>query len=893
MSQTPVHIVSKESDTDWQIEREQKAQLEWLKLNCKPSITGHALIDRTSLNSLLLEKQITCVFAPAGFAKTSVLAQCYQTNKTDHELINIWLTLREGDSRAHTLIHNLLMATDFVIPGVAVDALAHFARQSSLADMKSSLMLWLSDLKQLEHPLVFFLDNIEQIQNEDSWQLLLFILQYLPSNIRFVLAGRERPDIFAKVQLDHDVMMIGQQQLAFDQHELELLFEQEQIENSELLPQLLQQTQGWPAAVRFCLSDLKKNINSPYQLSSELELLLSGYVQAEVVANIDASYLQFLIQISSLTVITAELCDYVVQCENSQKNLQYLLNHNLFLTSITDQPNWYQLNPLFARLINKHNSQSNVETINRRAFHWLQSNGYRVDALNHAKQSHLAIESVDWIEQQAEALLADLDIAGLLQWFELAGKELINKTARLQVLYTWCLLFTNQNEAAELELLSLKNVDLSHYPGQYEAIQAYYSRTLKQTDVALELCQQALQLLPEDRFAPRILMLSTGANLFLQQEQVENARGWNRQAITLAQLNQSVALEVMSLFDYARIEQHRGHLNRSREVIEEAYQLSSTLAHSSRLLPCSRVLLYRAFINWLQGDFVAAEKDAYQGIQLGSDCNDVMVLHGYSVLALLRMNNGDVKRAFQPIAQAERLMRQWKVSAAVYRDWFAILKANIWINQGKWQRAEESLNQVVMPGSQVSHLLSDVFTILPEFYLTTQARLSLATGKYTAALTQVQGLLNKPNTDLMGMLARLIKAICLHHSGQKTQAEEILAQVLLFAKQENVDFAQNTFIVNLARLIQPNIIAKPVAEQKINSPELSSRQLNVIADVGLSERETEVLKLIGEGLSNQAIADKLFISLHTVKTHARKINVKFAVKSRTQAIVKARELAIL
>jgi LuxR family maltose regulon positive regulatory protein len=61
----------------------------------------------------------------------------------------------------------------------------------------------------------------------------------------------------------------------------------------------------------------------------------------------------------------------------------------------------------------------------------------------------------------------------------------------------------------------------------------------------------------------------------------------------------------------------------------------------------------------------------------------------------------------------------------------------------------------------------------------------------------------------------------------------------------------------------------------------------------LSAREKEVLALIAEGFSNQEIADQLFISLHTVKTHARKINAKLGAKSRTQAIVKARELAII
>ena len=61
----------------------------------------------------------------------------------------------------------------------------------------------------------------------------------------------------------------------------------------------------------------------------------------------------------------------------------------------------------------------------------------------------------------------------------------------------------------------------------------------------------------------------------------------------------------------------------------------------------------------------------------------------------------------------------------------------------------------------------------------------------------------------------------------------------------------------------------------------------------LSERELEVLHLIAEGLKNQAIADKLFISLHTVKVHAKRIYAKLGVSSRTQAVAKAKESGIL
>ena len=61
----------------------------------------------------------------------------------------------------------------------------------------------------------------------------------------------------------------------------------------------------------------------------------------------------------------------------------------------------------------------------------------------------------------------------------------------------------------------------------------------------------------------------------------------------------------------------------------------------------------------------------------------------------------------------------------------------------------------------------------------------------------------------------------------------------------------------------------------------------------LSERELEVLYLIAAGLRNKEIAEKLFISLNTVKTHLKNINGKLGVTNRTKAVARAKELGLL
>lgn len=66
-----------------------------------------------------------------------------------------------------------------------------------------------------------------------------------------------------------------------------------------------------------------------------------------------------------------------------------------------------------------------------------------------------------------------------------------------------------------------------------------------------------------------------------------------------------------------------------------------------------------------------------------------------------------------------------------------------------------------------------------------------------------------------------------------------------------------------------------------------------LRQLGISKREHEVLSLMSQGLSNQEIADKLFVSLNTVKTHSSNLFLKLEVKRRTQAVQKAQSLRLI
>jgi len=77
------------------------------------------------------------------------------------------------------------------------------------------------------------------------------------------------------------------------------------------------------------------------------------------------------------------------------------------------------------------------------------------------------------------------------------------------------------------------------------------------------------------------------------------------------------------------------------------------------------------------------------------------------------------------------------------------------------------------------------------------------------------------------------------------------------------------------------------------SAEDSEKLIQQLEKTGISSREYEVLQLLAEGLSNQEIADRLHVSLSTIKTHVSNLFSKLQVKRRTQAVQQAKSLHLL
>ena len=94
-------------------------------------------------------------------------------------------------------------------------------------------------------------------------------------------------------------------------------------------------------------------------------------------------------------------------------------------------------------------------------------------------------------------------------------------------------------------------------------------------------------------------------------------------------------------------------------------------------------------------------------------------------------------------------------------------------------------------------------------------------------------------------------------------------------------------------VVEKLVLSEVEVEVYVNRNENFVLDTSLVSQLELSKRELEILSLLAQGHSNQEIAEKLFVSLSTVKTHNQNLFEKLEVKRRTQAVEKAKRLNLI
>ncbi|MDO8881112.1 MAG: LuxR C-terminal-related transcriptional regulator [Coriobacteriia bacterium] len=861
--------------------------------------------------------RLILVSAPAGFGKTTIVSEWVAgCNRLDPEVRPAWLSLDEGDSDPARFLAYLVAAVRTVAPDVGQSVL-DMLQSPQPPPTESMLSTLLNEVAALPHGVVLVLDDYHLVDSEPVDRAVAFVLEHLPPQLHLIIATREDPHLpLARWRARGQLTELRAADLRFTPEEAaEFLNRVMGLELSATdVTALEARTEGWIAGLQLAALSIQGRPDAAgfIQAFTGSNRFVLDYLVEEVLERQSQAARSFLLQTSILDTLCGPLCDAVTGQKHGKDTLERLERDNLFVVPLDDDRRWYRYHHLFADVLQAHlleEQPDQLPALHTRASGWYEENGSRSDAVRHALLAEDFEWAADLIELAGPSVVTGSHTAIWLKWARSLPDELIRARPVLSVWYAYAMLGTGELEAAEARLTDAERW-LEPGPGQppvavdqeelrsllatIGVARAYRAHSLGDVPGTVKHAQRVLDLLPEGDHLRREQAIALIAMTYWTSGDLEAT---DRLFVDCSQRqvaadNILVAISAMSV-----LPDIRPALGRLRGAVDALTRLLQVVVdHGEPLLP-EAADLYRGLgeLALEQGDLAAAAAHLLRSKELG-DQGEMPVWRWRWHVAQARLleAKGDLEGALGMFAEAERLFIRTPLPDA--RP-LAALKARIWATQG---RLTEALEWARGRGLSVD----DDLSYLHEFEHVTLAKVLIARGELEAIGLLERLLQAAEEGGRMGSAIEILvlQALAHHAQGDTSAALAPLERALSLAEPEGYVRVFVSEGPPMARLLEE-------AASRGVAVESARRLLAAFPSTGpggdhpsgardevkelLSEREIEVLQLIAAGLTNREVAARLYLSLYTIKAHARSIYDKLDAHNRTQAVARARELGIL
>ena len=840
-----------------------------------------------------LHARLTLVSAPAGFGKTTLVSEWAAAR----EQPVAWLSLDEDDSDPVRFLLYFAASLQQIEPDLDQEIVGILQTSPSMP-MKTAVTALINEIGALTEPIILVLDDYHLIQAEAIHNTLVFLLEHQPAQLHLVITTREDPPIplsrwRARGQLteirEHDLRFTASEAAELLNGMMDLKLTPEQLE------MLGSKTEGWISGLHLAALSLQgqADVDGFVHAFAGSNRFILDYLIEEVFQQQPPDVREFLLQTAVLEELTAPLCDAVMvdgekSGSSSQTMLERLEQANLFIVALDDARHWFRYHHLFADLLRQRLRLEKGDTTvyHLRAAAWHEEYGIHSRAIKQYIAAAAWEKAAALIELQSGELQKRGENTTFLHWMQALPQAVIQNHPGLCLAYAWALALSGQPHEAE-GFLQVAEVAFRDNPSQYSNVlsaQIHVARIRQDLPQTITLSRRALSLIPAAAADARSALALNLGIAHWQSGQIAEAESALSEAQDMARQAQNHHVRLLAMGFLGLVQAAQGELHQAAKQTHAALDWGADYPASAMPHLVQGALLYE----WNQLE----EAGSYlqKAIKLAQRSgNNELESSAQRQWALLMQATGNHTAALAALAVAERvagdnapqLTRARSHATAVY----------IALAQNDLETAKQRFAQMQTAAS--ASIFYVQLGLIP-------ARLYLAQGDKSSAAVHLAAAYDKAERSGLryGQIEiRLLQALA---ASGADDALAFLTDALTSAQGQGfrrIFIDKGVDIIPLLHMAgskqdHPDYCRSLLAEFEStpSSPPTSSASEPAAAALveTISAREIEVLQFLADGLTYQEIAQTMFVSVNTVKSHLKSIYGKLSVHNRREAVARAR-----
>jgi LuxR family maltose regulon positive regulatory protein len=842
-----------------------------------------------------------------------------------HNTAVAWLSLDQRDNDPVVFWTYVVTAVLAAAPTVGETALQLLA--SSPASTDAVLAALLNDLDDYDGNLVLALDDYHVIDSHEVHAAMRFVLEHQPPQLHLILATRVDPPLpLAQLRARGQLVEVRAADLRFTTEEAALYLNDSMGLGLNVadVAALEGRTEGWIAALQLAALSLRDRTDASAFIAGFAgdDHYVVDYLAEEVLARQSGEVRAFLLKTSILESLTGPLCDAITGRDGGKATLIALERANLFLVPLDDKRAWYRYHHLFAdvlhaRLLDERPDE--VAELHQRASVWFESHDDTAQAISHALAGDDNGRAADLMELAMPRMRRERREADLTRWIHALPDDVLQTRPVLAVAFVGALAQALKFDTIAERLERVENlvrspdgtwpeqppphvivVDHDNYrslPAHIAMYRAAVALTHGDLDGTIRHAKQSLAVAPpQDPLARSAAGALAGLASWSSGDLAGAHTAYSESVVGLT--NAGFLTDVLGCtVTLGDIRRTQGHLSAAIRTYQQALDLTAVSPGAEPLRGTADMHIGLAGVLLERNDITGVVDHLSTNHQLGSHNGLPQNAYRWRVVtARLRAAEGDLDAALALLDEAERV---YTGDFAPDVQPVAAVRARLQIRRNELADAQDWARE-----RQLS--FEDEPSYLREHEHLTLARLLIARHRARPdaddaadALTLLDRLRAAAERGGRGAIVietLMLQALANDAAGDAPSAHAALHRAVTLAEPEGY---LRLFIDEGARMA----VLLKVLRKLPTAPAYVSRLIVASSTIAtpaaqplidpLSEREVEVLRLLGGDMGGPDIARQLSVSLNTVRTHTKNIYAKLGATSRREAVRRARDLNLI